>query len=488
MNNKFQFVPPPKLPLQNHIPGNSEGDSNTELHSLIQTHIKGQNNNMNNINNIYYPQFINNNDNTVSSNSQVLRSSVVQNRDSNIFNSFNSIDTFNQNKDQKQDFKINNESKDSTKNSLLSEYIERDNQWFKNWFNSEDRNQINNINSYKKMKYLDVLKSFLEVYNNIQKMKDIKNHLEKDKCMEGENETELQLKNFNETINSCNLIQRDIAAQFKKLNNVNAISNWKFKRNKMKKRRNKLKNDTEKNKEEEIVLQNIENSEIHLHPLSENVLNIEKSITTDINKDKTINEEKKQKSEKNPDQIECQKLIDLIQKLQKIRNIRRSKEVKKQDILCYENKPNIINIDEKIEELSHIIKPSKNKKKRKKKNRISNNGINNNTNNTNISHNQNNSLSNVILSSQNHNHIINFPKNNTPIFLKKKKTYHFTEKNKRLLKIKCEPYSNVYEYFNHTKLDIKSLIYIRKEWDKYIVKEGILRPIYRCRRIFENYI
>jgi len=152
----------------------------------------------------------------------------------------------------------------------------------------------------------------------------------------------------------------------------------------------------------------------------------------------------------------------MIQKLQKIRNIRRSKEVKKQNLSFFENNPNIINIDEKIEELSQIIKPSKDKKKKKKKNRSINNEINSTMININSTHHQNSVSSYATPPSHTQNQMINLSKvNTTSIFLKKKKVYHFTEKNKKLLKIKCEPYNNVYEYFNNTKLDIKSLIYIR---------------------------
>ncbi|ORX83181.1 hypothetical protein BCR32DRAFT_152865 [Anaeromyces robustus] len=175
---------------------------------------------------------------------------------------------------------------------------------------------------------------------------------------------------------------------------------------------------------------------------------------------------KKQKNEKDKDLIECQNLIDIIQKLQKIRNIRRSKDSKQLNISLFENNLDIKNIDDKINKLSQIISPLKVKKK-KNKNKNKNKSVNNKTNDSLIqTKNQNISSTSNTLSSHFHNI------NNTSVFIKKKKIYHYSEKNKKLLKIKCEPYSNVYEYFNNTKLDMKSLIYIRKEWDKYIVKDG----------------
>jgi hypothetical protein len=183
---------------------------------------------------------------------------------------------------------------------------------------------------------------------------------------------------------------------------------------------------------------------------------------------------KKQRTEKNLDLIDCQNLIDMIQKLQKIRNIRRSKEVKRQNISFFENNPEILKIEERIEALSEAIKPIKRKKKKNKTNHNTNTNINNVKKDIN-NYNDNVTRNSLLLNTQVENNIkknFNIPVNKAPIAIKKRKIYHFTEKNRKLLKIKCEPYSNIYEYFNNTKLTMKSLIYIRKEWDRYIVKEG----------------
>jgi len=213
MNNKFQFVPPPKLPFQNIIPSNS-GENNNILHSTTSTQISSQNEisslNTNHINNINYSQNLNNynGNNIITLGFQISNPPIIQNSNSVIFNTNNQSDTFNNTENQKQDFENNKENKNSLKNTLLSKYIEKDNQWFKNWYNSIEKSHFNEINSYKKMKYTDVLKSFSEIYNNIQTMKDIKKHLEENQMTEQDNE--LQLNNFNEKINSCNLLQVNI--------------------------------------------------------------------------------------------------------------------------------------------------------------------------------------------------------------------------------------------------------------------------------------
>ncbi|ORX44192.1 hypothetical protein BCR36DRAFT_373490 [Piromyces finnis] len=475
MNNKFHFVPPPKLPSLNNIPSSSLGESSEKINSLTTTQNPIPFNNINvltsnNVNNTFYPQFANNSENENkfgNPNFHVTNPTNPQNNMTFPFNSYNQTYPTNNVDNIKQDNNKNNkENKESIKNSQLSKYIEKDSQWFKTWFNSNDKTQCNTINSYKKMKYMDVFKSFLKVYNDIQKMKDIKKELE-------ENGSEIQLNEFNDKINSCKLLKENITTQLKELNNSYAISNWKFKNNKIKKKRKlnkkrkiELKNSIKKEEEErkentiEEVDKNLKIPENNTNIGNETNKNDEKG--TDEKKQEFFNISniiKKQKSEKDPDLLECQKLIDMVQKLQKIRNIRRSKEIKKQGLLYYEDNSDFIKIDERIEELSQIIKPTKDKKKKKKKNHSNNIDTNN--------------ISNVNLPiHQANDPFVNISKNNFSIFLKKKKIYRFTEKNKKLLNIKCEPYSNVYEYFNNTKLDMKSLIYIRKEWDKYIVKEG----------------
>jgi len=147
----------------------------------------------------------------------------------------------------------------------------------------------------------------------------------------------------------------------------------------------------------------------------------------------------------------------MIQKLQKIRNIRRAKEIKKQNIPFYDNNSNIEKMDESIEELSQIINSVNEKKKIKKK---SKNKKKITTESRTIPSRYNNTVLNKLSTSQSNTlSIINqrnrLFKNNLSNIC------NYTEKNKRLLKINCEPYSNVYEYFNNTKLDMKSLIYIR---------------------------
>eukprot|EP00833_Pecoramyces_ruminatium_P001636 jgi/Orpsp1_1/1175668/evm.model.c7180000054762.1 len=399
--SQFHFVPPPKLPFQNNIPNNLRNDFTEDLNKTIYSSTQ-------------YNQKISQNSNNLCNNNLISNACFSDKQEEQNLISFLNVD-INNFKIEKQKDENENVERKILKNSLLSSYFEKDKQWFEKWYDYKDKSQVDEINSFKKIKYLDVYNSFLEIYNNIKKMKAIKNQLEE---IEFSCKSEESIISFNEKINNFNSLEYVTSNKIKKLNNINSINNWKFKKNKIKKRKVSLNNSNN----------NIFKELNSIHEISDySAKEIDKECFFNI--DNLI---KKQKTEKNPDIIECREMMDMIQKLQKIRNIRKLKEKTKQNII---NNNNNINIKDSKE----------------------------------INEKQNFSS---IVEKNTSNKVFHIPNRNSSISIRKKKIYHISEKNKKLLKIKCEPYNNVYEYFNHSKLDIKSLIYIRKEWDRYIVKEG----------------
>jgi len=245
MNNKFQFVPPPKLPLQYNIPSNLGNNSNippidsstgknnfindgytflnySSINNNVNTNYSSINNNVNanysSINNNVNTNYssINNNvniDNIINNNYYNQQSVSNFNIEKPVINVYqkpneNNLLLFNKENNKNIDDigeKIkSNESNESNKslikNSLLSKYIENDKEWFKNWHSLSDKNKIDEINSYKKIKYMNVFNSLLDVLNNIQKMKVIKNQLE-------EIDVNMFESHYNEEIDTCNLLE-----------------------------------------------------------------------------------------------------------------------------------------------------------------------------------------------------------------------------------------------------------------------------------------
>jgi len=217
MNNTFQFVPPPKLPLQNNIPNNL-GDNSNVL-SSDTTSSSGTTTLFHN-----YPLINNYNKNYTHLNYSPINSNININ-DSNNYNYFNynqqsfpnynnieqpeltvnNLSSFtkdnNKNTDNiEEQIKRNENNKSFIKNSLLSNYFENDKEWFKKWHNLSDKTQVDEINSYKKIKYMDVFNSLLDVFQNIQKMKEIKNQLE---------EIDINIPDIHnkEKIDACNILE-----------------------------------------------------------------------------------------------------------------------------------------------------------------------------------------------------------------------------------------------------------------------------------------